>query len=604
MINIETYRNRTDPDDIIKIATYGRVSTEHEAQINALANQLQYYDDVISHHPNWQLTEKYVDEGISGTLARKRPSFLRMVEDAKAGKFQLLITREVSRLCRNTKESLHYTDILKERGIEIYFTEDNIWSLDPGDDFKLGMMSLLAEQESKKTGDSVKAGQMVSRQNGIIYGSGNVLGYDLVIGKKSCDNHYVVNPEQAETVKRIFQLYLYEDMGMKRIATQLVNEQRRNASGLIKWDVSNVSRVLGNRLYSGYLTYKQSTTISPISHKRVKNTNRDTYEYVKSDKVPALITDEEWQRVQAKRQKRVLFDKSTSKAIPKNSPRDVWKKILKCECGKTFKRYKWRVNKTTNEACFGYQCKNVTMNHKKSYREAQGIVENDGFCNQKSIAEWKLDFMLREIMNKLWKSPARTVGRICKMIDKHYVQSSTKLKTTTTPSPEEQDLLQEKEHIEKRKKNLLEMRLEGTIDGKGYKTLNEEMDKQLIELEKKLAECSNTEPKVMENISSKDIIDTEGIKKVLQETCDLQKKKIDDDFILGFVDRILVREDSTFEWYMNLQNTDEEFQEENYIFYQEFKLNYDDAREYRKSFGNFLRITQWDDIIVKVFMRI
>lgn len=602
MINIESYRNRTNPDDIIKIATYGRVSTEHEAQINALSNQLQYYDDLISRHPNWQLTKQYVDEGISGTLAKKRPAFLQMVEDAKAGKFSLLITREVSRLCRNTKESLQYVDILKEKGVEIYFTEDNIWSLDPGDDFKLGMMSLLAEQESKKTGERVKAGQMISRQNGIIYGSGNVLGYDLVLGKKSCDNHYVINPEQSETVKRIFQLYLHEGLGMKRISSQLIKEKRRNASGLIKWDATIISRVLSNRLYSGYLTYRQSTTISPISHKRVKNTNRDTYEYMKSDKVPPIISDDTWQKVQIKRKKRMLFDPATDKCIPRNLPQDVWRQLLKCQCGKSFRRYKWRVNKTTQEVCFGYQCVNVVNNHKKSYREAHGITENDGFCNQKSIPEWKLNFMFSMIMKKLWRSPGRTISRINKMIDQCYVQHSTDMQITSKQKATKQHLEEEKAHIEKRKKNLLEMRLEGSIDGAGYMSLNKELDTQLQDVENQLAELKHGEDEAKACDVPDINVDTEEIKQVLKECSALDVKKLDNDLILQFVDRVIVYEDQHFDWYIDLQGSDEDFEQKNYVFYQEFKLTFEEAKEYRKTFGNYIRKGQWGDVKVKVYV--
>ncbi|MGY3662525.1 MAG: recombinase family protein [Roseburia sp. 1XD42-69] len=188
---------------IRKVAIYARVSTEHEAQLSALENQVQYYDDLIDRHPDWVLYRRYIDEGITGTSIAKRKNFVRMMEDAKDGHFDLIVTREVSRFARNTVDTLQQTRLLKRMGIEVYFTEDGIWTMNDEDgELRLTIMATLAQNESKKTSMRVKAGQMVSFQNGVVYGTGNVLGYDKV------GPEYVINEEQAETVRRIFDLYL------------------------------------------------------------------------------------------------------------------------------------------------------------------------------------------------------------------------------------------------------------------------------------------------------------------------------------------------------------------------------------------------------------
>lgn len=113
-----------------KVAIYARVSTEHKAQINALENQIQYYDNILEQHPEWELVGRYVDEGITGTSVKKRKNFLRMMEDAKNGMFSLILTREVSRFARNTVDTLQETRKLKSYGVEVYFTEDNIRTFD------------------------------------------------------------------------------------------------------------------------------------------------------------------------------------------------------------------------------------------------------------------------------------------------------------------------------------------------------------------------------------------------------------------------------------------------------------------------------------------
>lgn len=178
------------------VAIYARVSTEHEAQISALENQIQYYDDILERHPEWELYDKYIDEGVTGTSVKKRRSFIRMMEDAAAGRFDLIITREVSRFARNTVDTLQQTRILKRQGVEVYFTEDNIWTIkDEDGEFRLTIMATMAQNESKKISQRVKAGQKVSFENGVLYGNGNILGYDR-IGKE-----LVINKEQAATVK-------------------------------------------------------------------------------------------------------------------------------------------------------------------------------------------------------------------------------------------------------------------------------------------------------------------------------------------------------------------------------------------------------------------
>ena len=181
--------------------------------MSALGNQMQWYDDVATRFPNWTVVDKYIDEGITGTQARKRPSFMRMIKDSKTDKFDLIVTREVCRFARNTVDTLTYTRELRNIGVEVYFVDDNIWTLESDGELRLSIMATLAQEESRKVSDRVKAGQAISRQNGTLYGCGNILGYDL---KRNIDdkgnwnpseNTYVINPEQAETVRMIFDLY-------------------------------------------------------------------------------------------------------------------------------------------------------------------------------------------------------------------------------------------------------------------------------------------------------------------------------------------------------------------------------------------------------------
>ena len=171
-MNLDRNRDR-------RMVFYGRVSTQHEQQKDALRHQLQWYDDQLKYHANWQLVGRYIDEGITGTLAKKRPSFMRMLDDARNGKFDLIVTREVCRFARNTVDTLSITRELRGIGVEVYFVSDNIWTLDSDGELRLSIMFSLAQEESRKISERVLAGQMISRQNGVLYGNGNILGYDL-----------------------------------------------------------------------------------------------------------------------------------------------------------------------------------------------------------------------------------------------------------------------------------------------------------------------------------------------------------------------------------------------------------------------------------------
>lgn len=190
-----------DPNRQRRIVYYGRVSTEHEAQLEALEKQMQWYEDQTKYHPNWTVVGKYIDEGITGTLAKKRPSFMKMIEDAKQRKFDLIVTREVCRFARNTVDTLVLTRELKNYGVEVYFVSDNIWTMDGDGELRLTIMATLAQEESRKISERVRAGQAVSRENGVLFGNGNIIGYDRV------GSTYVINPEQAATIRTIFELY-------------------------------------------------------------------------------------------------------------------------------------------------------------------------------------------------------------------------------------------------------------------------------------------------------------------------------------------------------------------------------------------------------------
>ena len=235
-----------DPNRQRQIVYYGRVSTEHEAQLEALEKQMQWYEDQTKYHPNWTVVGRYIDEGITGTLAKKRPAFMQMIEDAKRRKFDLIVTREVCRFARNTVDTLVLTRELRNYGVEVYFVSDNIWTMDGDGELRLTIMATLAQEESRKISERVRAGQAISRENGVLYGNGNIIGYDRVGGT------YIINPEQAKTIRTIFELYA-QGLGQKELVNELTRRGCKDGNGNVKWSCVKISRILRNATYMGYV---------------------------------------------------------------------------------------------------------------------------------------------------------------------------------------------------------------------------------------------------------------------------------------------------------------------------------------------------------------
>lgn len=243
---------------------------------------------------------------------------MQMIEDAKQGEFDLIVTREVCRFARNTVDTLVMTRELKNYGVEVYFVEDNIWTMDGDGELRLTIMATLAQEESRKISERVRAGQKISRDNGVLYGSGNIIGYDRVNGT------YVINEDQAETVRMIFDLYL-EGLGETKICKELCRRQRKDGHGNVSWSVSKISRILRNATYMGYKCYLKSYSNNYLEQKRIKNLDESTYLYVKGDFEP-IIPEEVFKRCEEIRKTRTtkMIVNKGERTYGKRASQDVW----------------------------------------------------------------------------------------------------------------------------------------------------------------------------------------------------------------------------------------------------------------------------------------
>ncbi len=526
-----TKPDRNRPRNVV---FYGRVSTEHEAQISALENQLQWYDDQARYHPNWNIIGKYIDEGITGTQAKKRPSFLRMIEDARRGRFDLIVTREVCRFARITVDTLMFTRELRNLDIEVFFVEDNIWTMDGDGELRLSLMATLAQDESRKVSERVRAGQYISRENGVLYGNGNILGYDRVGGT------YVINPEQAETVRLIYDLYL-QGLGIKRIVNELQRLGRKNASGKVKWEIVMVRRILRNATYKGYIGYNKSRTNNYLDQKRINNNNLDTYVYKKGDFEP-IISEEQWDachKIMQSRTKTFVDSNGHERCFGHQTSSDPWLRKLKCHCGGGFKRYKWRVNKKSGQEVFGYSCYARSMSASRKYLENHGI-STDGICDIKGICDWKLEMMAAKIFDDLLPDRAAVIEQVMAMIEKCSSEERSAVHR-------EQDMMQAKiTRLETKLLRLVELYADGEIGKEEYHSVRAATQKELDALNAARTETASPEP------IAGDLVDMAKIRRSLQELLTIEQGNIHKEIIDKFVSRIMPMDNTHFDWVINL----------------------------------------------------
>ena len=522
-----------------KMVFYGRVSTEHEAQMAALENQIEWYDDQAKYHPNWEVLNKYIDEGITGTQAKKRPAFLQMIEDAKKGKFDLIVTREVCRFARNTVDTLVTTRELKNIGVEVYFVEDNIWTMDGDGELRLTIMATLAQEESRKTSERVKAGQHISRQQGMVYGRGNILGYN-----RKAKSTYTINPEQAETVRMIFDMYLQGEMGASKIANELTRLGRKNASGLVKWSPCVITRIVNNPTYMGYQAYGKSYSNNYLEQKRILNNDFSTYMLVKSNYEP-IITEEEWYRCQEIKQRRVTKTIGVStdgkKKQPnhgKNETKDLWATKLKCRCGASFRRNRWHKNNNAPWS-YGYLCYNRLNNGSAQKRRDAGL-DDTGYCDQTEIPDWKLEMMGKMIMEQVWRTRAEDIKLACEILQECYKPDSK------SPRQNKSVMLANIEKLKSKKDILLDMRSDGEITKEEFLKKKEGIDKKISQLtaEYEKDDCPTE--------SDEAGLELDKIESALNELIDFSQPVLPREIYQKFVSKVTPYSKTHYRWYLNL----------------------------------------------------
>ena len=220
----EMLRGKTIYDMELNVGYYARVSTDKDDQLNSLENQSNYFKDMISENKKWNLVGEYIDEGISGTSVKNRENFLRMIEDSKKGKLDLIVTKEISRFSRNVIDSIKYTEELLKNGTVVYFISDNINTIYPDSEFRLTLMSSLAQDEVRKLSERVKFGIQRMIKDGKLIG-GSLTGYYRK------DGRMIINEEERPIIEILFNLYVTGRYSFERISEILYKKGYKNKNG-------------------------------------------------------------------------------------------------------------------------------------------------------------------------------------------------------------------------------------------------------------------------------------------------------------------------------------------------------------------------------------
>ena len=312
-----------------RVAGYARVSTDSDEQFTSYEAQVDYFTQYIRRNPEWEFVKVYADEGISGTSTKNRTGFNEMIDDAMSGKIDLIVTKSVSRFARNTVDSLVTIRKLKEKGVEVYFEKENIYTFDSKGELLLTIMSSLAQEESRSASENQKWRVKRNFEAGIPWDR-TLLGYRME------NDHYVIVPKEAEIVCRIYNEYL-SGSGYNSIAKKLNDEGVLSRFGG-KWNQSAISRVLSNYTYTGNLLLQKTFSENHITKRKMFNTG-ELPKYHAEDTHEAIIEMETFQAVQKEKERRA------AQFIKKPAPKKIYPFTGLLVCGNCGKNYRRKVTK-------------------------------------------------------------------------------------------------------------------------------------------------------------------------------------------------------------------------------------------------------------------
>lgn len=282
------------PGQRLKVAAYARISSDKDVAESSLNEQIDFYTRLIVQNIDWDFAGIYFDDGVSGTTISKRKGFSKMVSDAKSGLIDIILVKSVSRFARNLIDLLEVVKDFRKQGIEIYFEQQHVSSLDIKCDQMITLYAQFAEEEAISVSQNQKWRLDVDRKNGKYY-----IPVNRMLGYRYDENgNVVIHEEEAKLVRFIYDLYL-DDMGTTAIADYLMKHKVKNRRGVVSWSISGINNILKNEKYVGDCLLQKTYSEDPLTKKKIYNHGQKE-QYLIQNSHPAIIDRKTWNDVQAK----------------------------------------------------------------------------------------------------------------------------------------------------------------------------------------------------------------------------------------------------------------------------------------------------------------
>ena len=421
--------------------------------------------------------------------------------------------------------------------------------------------------------------------NGVFYGNGNILGYDRVD-----KNTFVINPEQAETVRMIYDMYL-SGMGVTKIQYELEKAGRLTATGKERWFASYISHMLRNSFYCGIITYHKEYTPDYLKQKKIKNDGVMEYTQVKGTHTP-IVTEEEFARVQE-----ILAQKSIKSGKGKNARKvghkphsTVWGRLMICQCGKHFNMHFH--DRKDRDPGVDYQCYTSVNRGSPTERKKRGLSVTDA-CDTPFIPGWKMEMMASHLFKKYICNAEDTLQLAYSLLEQHIDDQEE--------VPDNSDAIRRKQSeidkLNKKLANLIEMREDGDIDKEYFRERKKEIEGKINRLAESI---KNLTPIPAKDIAGDYSERLSELKKKLGEYTDFDGLVIPESIVEAFIQKIWVSKDE-FRWYLRT-NRSGSAEEAEHIQIGSFTLTLEDAKAYQYSFSTRKRIYNWEDLNVTVWI--
>jgi len=508
-VRAQLHMGRSIYDLPLRVTFYARVSTDQDEQINSLENQVQYYTELIRSKKNWTFVPGYIDEGISGTSTKHRDDFNRMIRDAKAGLFDFIITKEISRFSRSTLDSIQYTQLLLDYDVAVYFQNDNINTLDTDSEFRLIIMSGVAQDEVRKLSERLKFGFRQAIKNGHVLGNDKLYGYD----KKDCV--LTINEEEAKIVRIVFDLYANHRYGTRKISQKLLEMGYTSREGNA-FNVLTIRHMLENPKYKGWYCGNKTQNLDYRTRKKAFLDENEWVMYP-DPSIPAIVSEELWDRANAlyKQRRKEMMSHSSGSSYHNRYPYST--KIICEEHGTTFHR---QVLKSTAGNKEVWQCKIYRIKGRKA-------------CSAPQIRSEELDRIAADIFTEIMMDRRAIVDALVKLLNRLPRDVDYEKMIACAES--------EISSVKVKKDRLLDLHIAGAITIEEFKERNDTLNVQLKNCEEHLAsirkEQTNTDSQVM---------DIEAIR------CEVDKELSFEDgintaLVSAILDKIVVKKESTKE---------------------------------------------------------